>query len=311
MESHGEASGRVAYPADKPLAADGRGNSLISFARGGETAPPQDAPLPAALVVLWRAGRVLMVFDRYRQSWELPGGNPLARRPRASCWRRAGSNLTNGCGSSATRDSCWRLTGEPNIWPCTQEPAPRPAPSSPPRRSRLSAGGTSSNASRGMCSPWTPTSPRSPGSPAAAATAPSSSGQCSAANGQGSLSPDISSRQTRKRPKGLEPPPGSCQRTTSRKKPGQGWGLRCDRQQAGRSGGLYLRSASAETASRRRTCRIPLSDPQLHCSYPLGIWRLRTRGLHRSERTTAPSALRVCAASCSATTWLQRGHRCN
>lgn len=49
----------------------------------------------------------------------------------------------------------------------------------------------------------------------------------------------ISSRQTRKRPKGLEPPPGSCQRTTSRKKtrPGQGWGLRCDRQQAGRSGG--------------------------------------------------------------------------
>ena len=25
----------------------------------------------------------------------------------------------------------------------------------------------------------------------------------------------------------------------------------------------------------------------------------------------APSALRVCAAGCSATTWLQRGHRCN
>ncbi|MFI7285684.1 NUDIX hydrolase [Streptomyces anulatus] len=62
-------------PADEPLAADGRGNSLISFAWGAEAAPPLDAPLPAALVALWRAGRVLMVFDRYRQSWELPGGS--------------------------------------------------------------------------------------------------------------------------------------------------------------------------------------------------------------------------------------------
>ncbi|NYV74106.1 NUDIX hydrolase [Streptomyces sp. UH6] len=47
----------------------------MSFARGSEAAPPQAAPLPAALVALWRAGRVLMVFDRYRQSWELPGGS--------------------------------------------------------------------------------------------------------------------------------------------------------------------------------------------------------------------------------------------
>ncbi|MGW3405059.1 NUDIX hydrolase [Streptomyces zhihengii] len=59
---------------DEPLAADGRGNALISFARDGEATPPQDAPVSAALVALWRAGRVLMVFDRYRQSWELPGG---------------------------------------------------------------------------------------------------------------------------------------------------------------------------------------------------------------------------------------------
>ncbi|MFF9391903.1 NUDIX hydrolase [Streptomyces griseoluteus] len=36
--------------------------------------PPGDAPLPAAVVALWRDGRVLMVFDRYRQCWELPGG---------------------------------------------------------------------------------------------------------------------------------------------------------------------------------------------------------------------------------------------
>ncbi|MEW2626042.1 NUDIX domain-containing protein [Streptomyces sp. NPDC048106] len=65
----------MAFPAHEPLAADGRGNFLISFTRGGEAAPPPDAPLPAALVTLWRAGRALMVFDRYRQSWELPGGS--------------------------------------------------------------------------------------------------------------------------------------------------------------------------------------------------------------------------------------------
>ncbi|MDH6521523.1 8-oxo-dGTP diphosphatase [Streptomyces sp. SAI-135] len=65
----------VAHPAKEPLVTDGRGNSLISLTRGRETAPPQDAPLPAALVALWRAGRVLMVFDRYRRTWELPGGS--------------------------------------------------------------------------------------------------------------------------------------------------------------------------------------------------------------------------------------------
>lgn len=62
-------------PADEPLAADGRGNSLVSFTRGGEAAPPRGAPVSAALVALWHSGRVLMVFDRYRRSWELPGGS--------------------------------------------------------------------------------------------------------------------------------------------------------------------------------------------------------------------------------------------
>jgi ADP-ribose pyrophosphatase YjhB (NUDIX family) len=57
-----------------PLAADGRGKALASFAREAEGVPPGDAPLPAALVALWHAGRVLMVFDRYRRCWELPGG---------------------------------------------------------------------------------------------------------------------------------------------------------------------------------------------------------------------------------------------
>ncbi|UUU30808.1 NUDIX hydrolase [Streptomyces sp. CA-210063] len=57
-----------------PLAVDDRGNSLVTFTREPEEAPPRDAPLPAALVALWHTDRVLMVFDRYRRQWELPGG---------------------------------------------------------------------------------------------------------------------------------------------------------------------------------------------------------------------------------------------
>ncbi|MET9554491.1 NUDIX hydrolase [Streptomyces sp. NPDC006645] len=60
---------------EPPLVVDGRGNALVAFIRGAEAAPPDDAPLPAALVALWHAGRVLMVFDRFRQCWELPGGS--------------------------------------------------------------------------------------------------------------------------------------------------------------------------------------------------------------------------------------------
>jgi 8-oxo-dGTP diphosphatase len=66
--------GDVASPEEAPLAVDDRGNALLSFTFGDEGTPPTDAPLPAALVALWRDGRVLMVFDRYRQGWELPGG---------------------------------------------------------------------------------------------------------------------------------------------------------------------------------------------------------------------------------------------
>ncbi|WP_407555104.1 NUDIX hydrolase [Streptomyces sp. Pv4-95] len=57
-----------------PLAVDDRGNALTSFSSGTEEAPPLDAPLPFSLVALWHGDRVLMVFDRFRQSWELPGG---------------------------------------------------------------------------------------------------------------------------------------------------------------------------------------------------------------------------------------------
>ncbi|WP_073502990.1 NUDIX hydrolase [Actinacidiphila paucisporea] len=73
---------------DQPLAADDRGNALLSFTRGNERTPPGDAPLPAALVALWHAGRVLMVFDRYRRSWELPGGRiEVGESPRQAAVR--------------------------------------------------------------------------------------------------------------------------------------------------------------------------------------------------------------------------------
>ncbi|MFH8756237.1 NUDIX domain-containing protein [Streptomyces atroolivaceus] len=58
----------------EPLAVDSRGNLLVSFRAGGEDAPPGDAPTPLALTALWHGGRVLLVHDRYRDAWELPGG---------------------------------------------------------------------------------------------------------------------------------------------------------------------------------------------------------------------------------------------
>ncbi|WP_409062414.1 NUDIX hydrolase [Streptomyces sp. SYP-A7185] len=58
----------------EPLAVDGNGNTLIAFDGGAEDAPPGDAPLPLALVALWHHDSVLLVFDRRRRTWELPGG---------------------------------------------------------------------------------------------------------------------------------------------------------------------------------------------------------------------------------------------
>ena len=56
---------------------DERWNALQSF----EVLPEDELvrldpsiPLPLSLVVLWCAGRCLMVFDRWKQQWELPGG---------------------------------------------------------------------------------------------------------------------------------------------------------------------------------------------------------------------------------------------
>lgn len=64
----------MSNPTAKPLVIDDRGNALTCFKYGTECVPPSDAPMPLSLTAVWHNGKVLMVFDRFRQSWELPGG---------------------------------------------------------------------------------------------------------------------------------------------------------------------------------------------------------------------------------------------
>ena len=57
------------------LAQDKRGNALTAFLPTGRfPSVPDDAPMPAALVAVWSGQYLLLVFDRFRQEWELPGG---------------------------------------------------------------------------------------------------------------------------------------------------------------------------------------------------------------------------------------------
>ncbi|MFE6196043.1 NUDIX hydrolase [Streptomyces sp. NPDC057838] len=64
----------MADPDSAPPVCDDQGNALVSFLPGTEDKPPRDAPLPLALSALWCGDRVLMVFNRHRLAWELPGG---------------------------------------------------------------------------------------------------------------------------------------------------------------------------------------------------------------------------------------------
>jgi 8-oxo-dGTP diphosphatase len=61
---------------DRALARDDKtGNALMAFL-SALRAPgtPKDAPMPAALVAVWCGSHLLLVFDRFRNQWELPGG---------------------------------------------------------------------------------------------------------------------------------------------------------------------------------------------------------------------------------------------
>ncbi|MBE8516483.1 NUDIX hydrolase [Amycolatopsis sp. H6(2020)] len=59
--------------AELPLR-DRAGNVLLAVRRVAESELPRLVPLPAALIVVVHAGAVLMMFDKRRRQWELPGG---------------------------------------------------------------------------------------------------------------------------------------------------------------------------------------------------------------------------------------------
>lgn len=61
---------------DRALAVDEKTrNALTAFLPAQQVSGvPDDAPMPAALVVVWCGRHLLLVFDRFRQQWELPGG---------------------------------------------------------------------------------------------------------------------------------------------------------------------------------------------------------------------------------------------
>jgi 8-oxo-dGTP diphosphatase len=61
---------------DGTLASDERtGNALTAFLPVASVfGAPDDVPMPAALAVVWYDRHLLLVFDRFRQQWELPGG---------------------------------------------------------------------------------------------------------------------------------------------------------------------------------------------------------------------------------------------
>ncbi|MDJ1133347.1 NUDIX domain-containing protein [Streptomyces iconiensis] len=57
-----------------PLAVGPRGMRLLSFHHDPEDARFEDAPVRFALLALWHEDRLLMVYERARDCWELPGG---------------------------------------------------------------------------------------------------------------------------------------------------------------------------------------------------------------------------------------------
>lgn len=61
---------------DRALALDERtGNALVAFLPAARVRDvPDDAPMPAALAAVWHGRHLLLVFDRFRHQWELPGG---------------------------------------------------------------------------------------------------------------------------------------------------------------------------------------------------------------------------------------------
>jgi 8-oxo-dGTP diphosphatase len=76
---------------DNPIATDNRGNALLAFTAGEESdleSLEQALPCAFSLVLVWHHGRCLLVFDRWKQTWELPGGGREdGESPRAAALR--------------------------------------------------------------------------------------------------------------------------------------------------------------------------------------------------------------------------------
>lgn len=62
------------HQVDSVLACDGDGNTLTAFHPVGGKARFDDGPMPLALVAVWHGERLLLVLNRLRRCWELPGG---------------------------------------------------------------------------------------------------------------------------------------------------------------------------------------------------------------------------------------------
>jgi 8-oxo-dGTP pyrophosphatase MutT (NUDIX family) len=75
----------------RPLVTGPREMALLSFHDARqlpEDARLEDAPLGYVLAALWHEGRVLMVYERDRECWELPGGGiEPGESPRAAAVR--------------------------------------------------------------------------------------------------------------------------------------------------------------------------------------------------------------------------------
>jgi 8-oxo-dGTP diphosphatase len=73
----------------EPLGLDDAGNALLAFYPVAEETRLNDAPLPLARVAVWHADQPLLVFNRRRRCWELPGGTiEPAAKPRQAATRQ-------------------------------------------------------------------------------------------------------------------------------------------------------------------------------------------------------------------------------
>ncbi|GAA0549401.1 NUDIX hydrolase [Actinomadura livida] len=95
---------------------DAGGNALTAFLAAARTpCVPDDVPMPAALVVVSCGRDVLLVLNRFRRKWELPGGlidpgeTPLQAAMR-ELWEESGLRLATLDLAGYAR---FRLTGPP------------------------------------------------------------------------------------------------------------------------------------------------------------------------------------------------------